>query len=485
MTNITKELDILFDKTCEHRMIGILFKKPEIMFQTPWFKSDYFHIPICKALYDSIFILLKHGQKTVTDFVLKDVVDKTEPIKYAVYESLTTSFPWAKMYHYFENLVKDNADMPSEYKTAAKEVISFAYRRDVVNKIQYLKDECFKLDGRDINALNLHFQKTFNKLSESYIVNQEIKPIGECMDAIWKQIEDMRNDGVYGIHSKYDKINEYFTYQPGELVVIGGRAKAGKSTFFLNEIVHKLETYQGMGCAIFDTEMSDRMLLPRMIALKSGIPQKELTNGTYLNDKRKVEAFKNAYDWWQKQKFVHLYDTKWDFDKIYAAARILKTDARFNLGFLVFDYIKDTGSKDFDGEKLNYALGSFTNFLKNNIAGELDIPVVAGAQLSPSDVRLADSDSINRYASVIAYWLKKDLLKHNKEPQDKTVSQRGNYCMEIGYNRLGEPLQDSWINFAYKGTTGNIICDKNIYQPSDVTDSQPYENDDIEDADKE
>lgn len=51
-------------------------------------------------------------------------------------------------------------------------------------------------------------------------------------------------------------------------------------------------------------------------------------------------------------------------------------------------------------------LGAECDFLKNRIAGELDVAVLAGAQLNRED-RVADSDKLERYASVSAKWRKK------------------------------------------------------------------------------
>lgn len=206
--------------------------------------------------------------------------------------------------------------------------------------------------------------------------------------------------------------------------------------------------------AILDTEMTTRRLLPRMLALESKLTVQEIERGTYLGNKEKEARLLKAKEWWKAQKFVHIYDPSWSFEKIYTIAKILKIKKDFDLGFLIFDYIKDTCTKDSEGEKLNYFLGNFTNFLKNNIAGELDIPVLAGAQMSPYDTRLADSDSINRYASVVAYWMLKDKVELRKESEYNS----GDYKFVIDYTRLGDRMDKdgSGINFNFMGNQCTI-----------------------------
>ena len=108
-------------------------------------------------------------------------------------------------------------------------------------------------------------------------------------------------------------------------------------------------------------------MLPRMIALESGLTIDEIEKGTYLGNKEKEYKVKMALKFWKEAKFNYIYDPRWSSEKIYTIAKTLKYHRKdFDLGFLVFDYIKDTGSADFSGDRVNYSLGNFTSFLKNN-----------------------------------------------------------------------------------------------------------------------
>jgi replicative DNA helicase len=125
-------------------------------------------------------------------------------------------------------------------------------------------------------------------------------------------------------------------------------------------------------------------------------------------------------------------------------AKLLKL--RYNLGLLIYDYIKvkEVGSKDV---KEHSELGNWTIFLKD-LAGELDMPVLTFAQLSPYETRLADSDKINRYCSTVAYLLPKSPEEMSR---DFGAEEGGTAMMFVDYNRNGNSMDDETkgINLYY------------------------------------
>lgn len=442
------------DTQAEVGIIGTLINTPIYCVQLSWFKPDYFYHTENKCLYWAIAELAKQDINNIDDFNIIKKINENKGVK-GVFEELKIP----SIQELLDNYKIVARQSFEEYRMLASRVTNLAYKRRAYKVSNEFSKVCLVDDNLNLNDLNLKFHEGMNKLAEKFIINHDITLIGEVIDDVWAEIEQQRQGGLIGIPSKYDFINEYFTYQNSELVIVGGRAKAGKSSFFLNEAHHKLKL--GLSVAILDTEMTTRRLLPRMLALESGLTVKEIERGTYVGKQEKEDKLFRAMEWWKKQRFVHIYDPAWNFEKIYATAKMLKIKQDFDLNFLIFDYIKDTGTKDSEGEKLNYFLGNFTNFLKNNIAGELDIPVLAGAQMSPYDTRLADSDSINRYASVVAYWMLKTKEELKKEEQYKS----GDYKFTIDYTRLGDRMEKDGhgINFDFIGD--KCLIEQAEFQP--------------------
>ena len=143
-----------------------------------------------------------------------------------------------------------------------------------------------------------------NNLTEKYIVSTEIETFGNHIDALWSEICSRRSqDGIYGIPSKFPILSDYFTYEPGELVLLKARMKRGKSAFFLNEAVHKLK--MGVPTVYLDTEMQDRLFAERLLANLTGIEIKRIKTGNYSLEEGKL--LENTNEWIKKQPFVHLY----------------------------------------------------------------------------------------------------------------------------------------------------------------------------------
>jgi len=224
---------------------------------------------------------------------------------------------------------------------------------------------------------------------------------------------------------------------------VNNNLKAGKSMFFLNEVYHKLQN--GIPCAIFDTEMNTRQWIERFLSLYSGISVHNIKNGIYTTSEK--DKIFEGKEWLSKQPFAHLYEPEWTYEKIFTTAKILQR--KIGLEFLVFDYIKATSTSSLQVKEHNF-LGDMANYLKNNVAGKLNIAVLAGGQMSPKEQRLADSDKLNRYASVIAYWIKKSL-------GENCDGSKGTHKFFIEYNRLGRQFEeDEFIDMHFDGDHATI-----------------------------
>ena len=206
--------------------------------------------------------------------------------------------------------------------------------------------------------------------------------------------------------------------------------------------------------------MSSREFLVRALAHLTGIPNRNVRAGI-VTEKQKIELM-DAKDWFKKQPFSHIYDPEWTFDNIYLTAKELQKD--IGLDFLVYDYIKAMNTGNMQQQEHNF-LGDMTNFLKNNVAGKLDLSLLTFAQMSPKENRVADSDKINRYASVVAYFMEKSMEEMQIDGKDG-----GNRKLFIDYNRLGEQFEQSssYINLFFDGNKS--IITEAIKQPSSLMD---------------
>ena len=442
-------IDLPKDTVSETGVIGTLLVHPQYIYLSEFLQPNHFYNRELGCVYYIIKSLLDKGIKEIDNFLVITEIEGNKSFKAIINEYANISNDICEWLDDLKLVARSDED---SYQLIARKVISNAFKRESYIKLRELANSV--LESKDnINAINYNLQTNIIKFADDYIVNTNVQTMGEKADKIWDLIVSRRNDaGFSGLPSKFKDLNKYFTYENGELVVSGGRAKEGKSMFFLNEGIHKVDN--NVPVAIFDTEMNDERWMERFLALKSGIEIKKIKDGSYsLKEKKTILE---AKDWLKNKPLVHIYDPEWTKDKIYMTAKQLKQS--MNLGFLIYDYIKVDDASDTEGKEHNI-LGDMTNFLKNKIGGALDIPVLAGGQMSPKEQRLADSDKINRYASTIAYWIHK-----TKEEMINDGTDAGNCKLVIDYNRNGIQMEDDeYLNFCFYGNIAKIEQAKKFY----------------------
>ena len=258
------------------------------------------------------------------------------------------------------------------------------------------------------------------------------------VDEIYQEIQDRVTDnGFVGLPSKFEIVNEFFTYEDGELITVGAPKKTGKSVFIMNEAWHKAS--QGVPTLILDTELSSRQFTERLLSHITEITVRDIKSGNYDNDgKTKIQ---NAIKLIKETPLSHCYLPEvlpdWKFEELFVL--IKSYHQKMNLGFICFDYIKQN-KVDASISEHNY-LANLTEFLKNGIAGRLKIPVLAMAQMNKEKTRLGESDKISRYSSVVAYLIKKDM-----EQQLADGNESGEFMFRIENNRLGRQFdEDEYI----------------------------------------
>lgn len=432
------------DLIIENGIVGSILKKPELILSSEYIKQKMFYNEILGILYKTTSELYDDGITEIDDITIITKINESTRYKTVLKDNKITDLRIL-----FDDLRLVGTTNLEEYDRRCRRLATLDYKRKIYITLTEVCEEIISESNEsDINETNLYVQDAVMKLSEQYLLTNDIELIGEQLSEIRKKIDikNVRGQGA-GLPSKFPIINDYFTYENGELIIIGGRAKAGKSMFFMNETVHKLIN----GCSVLylDTEMNTVQWVERFLAHWTGIPVKEIKQKSYEGDLELEEKIEEAYEFLSKSNFAHIYDPSWTHEKILTTAKIFQR--KVGLDLLVFDYIKVTDSSNLKIQEHN-ALGDMTNFLKNQVGGKLDIPVLAGGQMSPKDKRLADSDKINRYASVVAYWGK-------KEPDEMQLDGRegGNYKLFIDYNRLGKQMfDDEYINLVFNGDICNI-----------------------------
>lgn len=445
------DISLISDMQAEAGVIATLVYHPEFILHTDYLRAAYFYNVENGCIYWAIQELYKNGVDTIDAINITNMLNSNRAVKKKIEEyNLTDMQSFISMSQYAARHTLE------EYKLLVNNVVTMAFKRDLYKVSLEVQSECFDNEA-DLSKMNTLVNDKITRLTERYITSSEIEIFGTQVDQLWEEVCSRRTDeGIYGLPSKFPILNEYFSYEPTELVLLKARMKRGKSMFFLNEAVHKIKN--GVPTLYIDTEMSTRMFFERMLANISGVTMRKIKTGKYdAEEARRIEEAKNLM---KSAPFVHKYLPQTSDDEIYSIHKILKY--KIGLEFSIYDYIKmDMISSS---EQYN-ALGQRTNFLKNNIAGELDIAVLAGAQLNRNN-QVADSDKMERYVSTSILWREKTA----EEIMNDGGLDYGNYALTVCLNRNGQQMEeDEYISMSLDGDRMRIEQAK---QP--VKDNNPF-----------
>lgn len=427
----------LSDNQAEAGVIATLVYHPEFILHTDYLRPSYFYRVENGCIYWAINELYKSGVETIDALNITNMLNSDQAVKRKMSECNLTD-----MHEFIEMSRYACRHSLEEYKLLVGNVVTMAFKRDLLKVSTEIQDSCFNSNA-DLARLNTLVNDKYTRLTEQYLVSSEIETFGAKVDSLWQEICDRRTDnGLYGIPSKYSILNDYFTYEPGELVLLKARMKQGKSAFFMNEAIHKIKN--GVPTLFYDTEMKDRLFFERMLAHLTGIEIRRIKRGDYSYDEDQKLA--KTMEWIKAQPFVHIYAPRTSDEEIYATHKILKY--KIGLEFSIYDYIKSNIQSSSENSNV---LGQKCDFLKNEIAGSLDIAMLAGAQLNRAN-DVADSDKIERYVSTTLWWRNKD-----NETIEKDGFKCGNYALTVDLNRNGAAMdEEEYIDFKFDGSIMRI-----------------------------
>lgn len=449
---MSHEITELVDNTSEAVVIATIISHPEFLEYSEYLKAYSFFDKCNHCLYWAVSKLYDSGITTVDAINLLGVIDSNETVKREMNKYGLLDIE--RLQNHIDLSRETARDTVEEYKAAVNRVLELSFKRDLHKELSNLANyNCFS--DSTLDELNNQVYGSLDKLTKKYITGEGVRQFSDVTADLWSEIERRRTkDGTYGIKSKFPTINEYFTYEPTELVLVSGRMKKGKSAFMMNEAIHKLQ--YNIPTLYIDTEMSDRLFYERMIANISGVTVKQIKTGRY--DDEEAQKILKAREWIDTKPFIHLYDPQMTMEELYTICRGQKH--KMGLQFVIYDYIKsDVVSSS---EQYN-ELGNKCDFLKNTIAGDLELSVLAGAQLNRQN-QIADSDKLERYASVSLLWSDKTAEEYISDGEAC-----GNYKITIKLNRLGEQMLDGdYIDMAFDGNKMRIEQAKQHNRSSDV-----------------
>ncbi|HXU25002.1 MAG TPA: replicative DNA helicase [Tepidiformaceae bacterium] len=200
-----------------------------------------------------------------------------------------------------------------------------------------------------------------------------------------------------------------------DLVIIGARPSVGKSSFALG-IARNAAINQHANVGFFSLEMSGEQLAIRLLSAESGVDGSRLRLGQNTEpEERRIIAASGALSeaniWFDDSPMLTAAEVR-------AKSRRLASEAK-RLDLIIIDYLQLMQGESMTGRENRVQEISLISRTLKTLARELDVPIVALAQLSraienrhprtPMLSDLRDSGSIEQDADIVMFLSREEL----------------------------------------------------------------------------
>jgi replicative DNA helicase len=254
--------------------------------------------------------------------------------------------------------------------TAANDIAKLAYQENI--SVDSVMDEA---------------EKAIFGVSEKRMT-RDLQSIQQVLSDYYDRIDQLanRDEEILGVPTGFIDLDRLLGgLQPSDLLIVAGRPGMGKTAFMLSAAKNAAQSHK-KHVAIFSLEMANEQLVQRLIAQETGIDSQRLRTGKLQEDEWPV--FTHAIE--------VLSDTRIFLDDTPALTPLqLRTKCRrlhmeFQLDLIVVDYLQLMSG----GIRTDNRVQEVSHISRNLkiLARELNVPVLAAAQLSRAVEQRADKE---------------------------------------------------------------------------------------------
>src|SRR5512143_3240458 len=361
------------NREAEEAVVGAVLINPEVYYDIAQFlQADDFYIHRHRWIWECFTSL--HEQRIPIDLLtLSEELDRKGQLAEiggrAYLTALVNQVPTSLNAISYAQIVESHA-IRRRMIDAANSIASVAYNEDV--HVDTVMDEA---------------EKAVFNVSERRL-KHDVLPIRSVLSEYYDRIDDLarRCEDIYGVPTGFIDLDKLLSgLQPSDLLIIAGRPGQGKTGFLLSVAKTAALTHK-KHVAIFSLEMSNEQVAQRLIAQQTGIDSQRLRTGHLEDNEWSLFA----------QAIEVLSDTRIFLDDTPAITPLqLRTKCRrlhleHRLDLIIVDYLQlmtgDTRTENRVQE---------VSYISRNLkvlARELNVPVLAAAQLSRAVEQRADKE---------------------------------------------------------------------------------------------
>ncbi|MBI3158835.1 MAG: replicative DNA helicase [Chloroflexi bacterium] len=387
-------------REAEEAVIGSVLINPEAYFDVAQFiKADDFYIHRHRWVWDA-FVRLVEQRNPIDILTVTEELDK---------QGHLAEIGGAA---YLTGLV-NNVPTSLHAEAYARLVEQTAIRRRMIEAANAIAKVAYQ-EGLSVESAIDEAEKAVFSVSERRL-QQDLQPIQSVLGDFYDRISDMaaRGDELYGVPTGFIDLEKLLGgLQPSDLLIIAGRPGQGKTSFLLSIAKHAAQMRK-KHVAIFSMEMSNEQVVQRLISHETGIDIQRLRQGKL--DEEEWKLFAQAMEALSQTR-MFLDDTP-AITPTQMRAKCRRLHMEHKLDLVVVDYVQlMSGDRRIDNrvQEVSY----ITRSLKV-LARELNVPVLAAAQLSRAVEQRADkrpvlsdlreSGSLEQDADIVMFIYRPDL----------------------------------------------------------------------------
>jgi replicative DNA helicase len=399
-------------REAEEAVLGAVLINPEAYYDVASFlRADDFYIHRHRWIWEC-FTRLHERRIPIDLLTVTDELEQQGQLEEtggpAYLTALINNVPTSLHAEAYGRIVEANA-IRRRMLSAANEIAKLAYQQDAT--VDTVMDEA---------------ERAVFGVSERR-TTRDLRSIQEVLSEYYDRIDQLssRSDETYGVPTGFTDLDRLLGgLQPSDLLIVAGRPGTGKTAFMLSAAKNAAQKNR-KHVAIFSLEMSNEQLVQRIISQETGIDSQRLRSGKQEGDEWAL--FAHAVEV-LSDTMIFLDDTP-GLTPLQLRTKCRRLHAEFNLDLVLVDYLQLMSS----GVRAENRVQEVSYISRNLkiLARELNVPVLAAAQLSraveqradkePQLSDLRESGSLEQDADIVMFINRPEL--YDKDTLLKNVAQ--------------------------------------------------------------
>lgn len=396
-------------REAEEAVIGSVLINPESYYDVASFlKAEDFYIHRHRWIWETFTRL--YDRRTPIDLLtVSEDLDQNGKLAEiggpAYLSSLMNNVPTSLHTEAYGKLV-ENMAIRRHMLGAANEIAKLAYQNETT--VETAMDEA---------------EKAVFGVSERR-TTRDLRRIKDVLSEYYDRIDQLasRDEESLGVPTGFLDLDRLLGgLQPSDLLIIAGRPGSGKTAFMLSAAKNAAQKFK-KHVAIFSMEMSSEQLVQRMVSQETGIDSQRLRTGKLQEDEWPL--FTHAIEV-LSETVIFLDDTP-ALTPLQLRTKARRLHMEYQLDLILVDYLQLMGSGTRSENRVQEV--SFISRNMKVLARELNVPVLAAAQLSraieqradkePQLSDLRESGSLEQDADIVMFihrpeLYEKDVMKQN------------------------------------------------------------------------